>query len=164
MALLPTLPARRDEIVGWVRRHLGHLADDEVRPSPIRGGQAAAVLTGEPEAVWLTAESLGDTDPALRAHPGLPAVFVFDQPLLARLRLSGKRLVFLSEALAELDVEVRLGDPVEELRGRRLAGTWAPVPGWKRRAAALDLVALHPWPWLRRPGAGSLRSFSAWAR
>ena len=22
----------------------------------------------------------------------------------------------------------------------------------------------HPWPWLRRPGAGSLRSFSAWRR
>ena len=114
--------------------------------------------------MWLTAESLGSDDPALLAHPDLPRVFVFDEPLLRRLRLSGRRLVFLAEALAELDVEVLLGDPVAELAGRRLAVTWAPVPGFRRRRAALDVVALHPWPWLRRPGSGSLRSFSAWRK
>ena len=127
-------------------------------------GPVRAEVVGSPEAVWLTAESLGDTDPALLAHPDLPAVFVLDEPLLARLRLSGKRLVFLAETLAGLGAEVRLGDPVSELAGRPLAATWTPVPGWKRRAAALDLVALHPWPWLRRPGPGSLQSFTAWAR
>ncbi len=131
---------------------------------PTDGGPTAPRLDGAPEAVWLTAESLGDTDPALAAHSDLPAVFVFDEPLLARLRLSGKRLVFLAEALAELGAEVRLGDPVAELAGRPLAATWGYVPGWKRRAAALDVVALHPWPWLRRPGSGSLRSYSAWVR
>ena len=83
--------------------------------------------------------------------------------MLARLRLSGKRLVFLAQALAELDCQVRLGDPVTELAGLGLAVTFAPVPGFARRSAALDVVALHPWPWLRRPGSGSLRSFSAWA-
>jgi deoxyribodipyrimidine photo-lyase len=127
-------------------------------------GPRAAEVTGEPAAVWLTAESLGRDDPALAAHPGLPAVFVFDEPLLARLRLSGKRLVFLAETLAELGAEVRLGDPVTELAGMPLATTWTYVPGWKTRSAELDVVALHPWPWLRRPGTGSLRSFSAWAR
>jgi deoxyribodipyrimidine photo-lyase len=127
-------------------------------------GPAEPVLTGTPEAVWLTAESLGDTDPAIAAHPELPRVFVFDEPLLARLRLSGKRLVFLAEAVAELGAEVRLGDPVAELAGRPLATTWTYVPGWKRRAPRVDIAALHPWPWLRRPGTGSLQSFSAWAR
>lgn len=127
-------------------------------------GPVRPEVVGAPKAVWLTAESLGDADPALAAHPDLPAVFVFDEPLLARLRLSGKRLVFLAETLAELGAEVRLGDPVAELGGRPLATTWAPVPGWKRRAAGLDVVALHPWPWLRRPGSGSLQSFSAWVR
>jgi deoxyribodipyrimidine photo-lyase len=135
---------------------------------PTDAGPVEPVVTGTPEAVWLTAESLGDTDPALSAHPDLPAVFVLDEPLLARLRLSGKRLVFLAEALAELGaqrpLEVRLGDPVRELQGRPLAATWTYVPGWKRRAPQLDVVALHPWPWLRRPGSGSLRSFSAWSR
>ena len=120
--------------------------------------------TGAPEAVWLTAESLGSTDPALVAHPDLPRVFVFDEPLLARLQLSGKRLVFLAQALAELDCQVLLGDPVVELAGQRLAVTFAPVPGFRTRSARLDVAALHPWPWLRRPTAGSLRSYSAWAR
>ncbi len=121
-------------------------------------------MQGDPDTVWLTAESLGDTDPALAAHPDLPAVFVFDEPLLRRLRLSGKRLVFLAETLAELGCDVHLGDPVAELAGRRLAVTFAPVPGFARRSARLDVAALHPWPWLRRPGSGSLRSFSAWVR
>jgi protein-tyrosine-phosphatase len=47
------------------------------------------------------------------------------------------------EALAELDAEVRLGDPVVELAGRPLAVTFAPVPGFRRRSAALDVAALH---------------------
>ena len=118
--------------------------------------------------LWLTAESLGRNDPALAAEPDRPAVFVFDEPLLRRLRLSGKRLVFLAETLGELaadrPLEVRLGAPVEELAGIRLATTYAPVPGWRRRADRLDVVELHPWPWLRRPGSASVRSYSAWLR
>ena len=122
----------------------------------------------EPEAVWLTAESLGDEDPALAAHPELPAVFVFDEPLLERVTVSSKRLVFLAEALSDLarrrPVEVHRGDPARVLAGRALAATYAPVPGWRRRARALDLCAVHPWPWLVRPRAGSARSFSAWRK
>ena len=127
-------------------------------------GPHRAELTGNPEFVWLTAESLGSADPALLAHPGLPRVFVFDAPLLDRLQLSGKRLVFLAQTLAELDCEVLLGDPVDELAGRALAVTCAPGPGFRQRSGKLDVAALHPWPWLRRPTAGSLRSYSAWAR
>ncbi|MFU8841579.1 MAG: hypothetical protein ACNA8R_12805 [Nitriliruptoraceae bacterium] len=93
---------------------------------------------------------------------------MFDAPLLQRLQLSAKRLVFLTETLAELaehrDLTVHLGAPVEVLRGRRLAVTHAPVPGFRRRAAALEVVARHPWPWLRRPHGGSVASFSAWRR
>ncbi|MEM7272911.1 MAG: FAD-binding domain-containing protein [Actinomycetota bacterium] len=121
-----------------------------------------------PGAVWLTAESLGDADPALVANPNLPAVFVFDGPLLARLRLSSKRLVFLTETLAELatrrPVELHIGDPVEVLAGRAVATTFAPVPGWRRRAAAIGPVEVHPWRWLRRPIGTSVGSFSAWAK
>ena len=126
------------------------------------GGPRAPSVTGEPDVVWLTAESLGSDDPALAAYPALPRVFVLDEPLLRRLMLSGMRLVFLAQALAELGAEVRRGDVVEELSGRRLAVTHAPVPGFRRRAARLDVVATHPWPWLVPPGSGSLRSYSAW--
>ncbi len=131
-------------------------------------GPREPVVDAEPEAVWLTAESLGDADPALDGHPDLPVVFVFDAALLERLRLSTTRLVFLTECLVDLaerrDVEVHLGDPVEVLAGRPLATTFAPVPGWRRRSAALDVVATHPWRWLVPPHGRSLASFTAWRK
>lgn len=131
-------------------------------------GPSVVERSGEPEAVWITAESLGDRDPALAAHPDLPVVFVFDEPLLRRLQLSSKRLVFLTQRLAELGgsrtLEVRLGDPATDVAGRPVATTFAPVPKWRRLRDVLDVVEVHPWPWLRSPGAGSIESFSAWRR
>ncbi len=124
-----------------------------------------------PAAVWLTAESLGDADPALIAHPDLPAVFVFDAPLLARLRLHPRRLVFLAETLGDLatrrEVAVWRGDVVTTLGAGGpvaldLATTFAPVPGWRSRADRLPVVERHPWRWLRRPDTGRITSFSAW--
>lgn len=145
--------------------------DPRVRHDPNPGataGPAEPLITAEPDAVWLTAESLGGAEPALAAHPGLPVVFVFDEPLLARLQLSSKRLVFLTECLADIaaarEVQVWRGEPAAVLAGRRLAATFNPVPGWRRLAAALDVAAVHPWPWLSGPDAGSLASFSAWRR
>lgn len=139
--------------------------DDDVETT---AGPATVRDSGRPAAVWLTAESLGDRDPAGAAHPELPVVFVFDAPLLGRLRLSANRLVFLAQCLADLagrrEVALWRGDPVEVLRGTPLAATFTPVPGWRSRAAALDVVSLHPWPWLERPRAGPVTSFTAWAR
>lgn len=131
-------------------------------------GPMATVQRAVPAWVWLTAESLGDEDPALAANPDLPAVFVFDRPLLNRLQLTSKRLVFLAETLADLStrrtMEVSLGDPVEVLAGRKLAVTFAPVPGWRRRASRIGAAEVHPWSWLRRPHGGSVASFSAWRK
>jgi deoxyribodipyrimidine photo-lyase len=130
-------------------------------------GPSQPVVRAQPDGVWLTAESLGDADPALAAWPALDAWFVFDESLLATLRLSTKRLVFLAECLADLatrrTVHVLLGRPSLELSGRSLAATFAPVPGWQRIAAAVDPVAVHPWPWLVNPDDGVMTSFSAWA-
>jgi len=132
------------------------------------GGPRAPERTAPPEVVWLTAESLGDADPALAANPGLPVAFAFDAPMLRRLRLAAPRLVFMAEALADLatrrEVRVRVGDPVTALAGPPLAVTHAPVPGFGRRAARLRVVERHPWPWLCAPHSGSVASFSAWAR
>lgn len=152
-------------------------AGPRVADSPVQAGRAdgaagpgpeRVVTTEEPSAVWLTAESLGDIDPALTAHPDLPVVFVLDEPELLALRLSGKRFVFLAECLAELaerrDVEVRLGDVAHELAGTALAATFAPVPAFARRAADLTLAELHPWPWLARPTTQRLTSYSAWRK
>lgn len=131
-------------------------------------GPATARGWADPAAVWMTAESLSDRDPAAAAHPGLPVMFVFDAPLLRRLRLSANRLVFLAESLADLgtrrEVQLWRGDPVEVLQGIPLAATFAPVPGWRSRAARLEVASLHPWPWLERPRSGPVTSYSAWAR
>jgi deoxyribodipyrimidine photo-lyase len=129
-------------------------------------GPATPEMSQRAEAVWLTAESMGEKDPALSSNPDLPVVFVFDEPLLARLQLSAKRLIFLTERLAEL-AEIRTltisrGSPTTVLRAIRLAATFTPVPGWHVRQRALNVVALYPWPWLRYPTPGTLASFSAW--
>jgi deoxyribodipyrimidine photo-lyase len=156
-------PAERTLVAVEVDRRLDHDPDPGVTAGPVD-----AVVSGDADVVWLTAESIGDHDPALAAHPELPVVFVFDEPLLAGLRLSSKRLVFLTERLAELaasrTVEVHLGDPAAVLAGRALATTFTPVPKARRLRAGLDVVDLRPWPWLRRPHAGSIQSFSAWRR
>ncbi len=142
-----------------VRRGPGH---------PDLTGPAEVVGDGAPDVVWLTAESLGQDDPAAAAHPDLPAVFVFDEPLLASLQLSAKRLVFLVETLAEWadarPLELARGRPAEVLAGRRASVTHAPVPGFRSIAASVAPVETHPWPWLARPGTGSVASFSAWRK
>jgi deoxyribodipyrimidine photo-lyase len=167
--------ARRNDcpIEDWPPERTPTAVGDDPRldhdPDPAAAaGPVDAIISGDADAVWLTAESLGDGDPALAAHPELPVVFVFDEPLLARLQLSSKRLVFLAERLAELaesrTIDIHLGDPATVLAGRALATTFTPVPKARRLRSALDVIELHPWPWLRRPHDGSIRSFSAWRR
>ncbi|MGA9870599.1 MAG: FAD-binding domain-containing protein [Rhodococcus sp. (in: high G+C Gram-positive bacteria)] len=155
-------------IQDWPEADLGpSVAGPDLNTAPIPAGPSAVDGFGG-EQVWLTAESLGLGDPALAADPGRPAVFVFDEPLLKRLALSGKRLVFLAETLGEIaatrELEVRRGRVADELAGRSLATTWAPVPGFARIADEVDPVEVHPWPWLARPNVASVRSFSAWRR
>ncbi|MET0692556.1 MAG: FAD-binding domain-containing protein [Propionibacteriaceae bacterium] len=153
----------------WPEAQIGPRVDGpSLDKAPIPAGPAEVEAAGAAQQVWLTAESLGVDDPALASDPDRGAVFVFDEPLLRRLRLSGKRLVFLAETLGELarlrPVEVRRGTVTEELAGRSLAATYTPVPGWDRIARVLKPVEIHPWPWLVRPGTASVRSFSAWRR
>ena len=126
----------------------------------------------DPDVVWLTAESLGDDDPALAANPDLPVVFTFDRALLASLQLSAKRLVFLTETLAEIgehrSLELHVGDPAATVGGRTAAVTHAPVPGHARLVTRVreqnGRLVVHPWPWLRQPSGGRISSFSAWRK
>ncbi|HEY5822597.1 MAG TPA: FAD-binding domain-containing protein [Propionibacteriaceae bacterium] len=160
---------RRCPIQEWPEAQVGPGVDGpNLNKAPIPAGPSEVSGAGEGDQVWLTAESLGAADPALAADPDRPCVFVFDEPLLRRLRLSGKRLIFLAETLGELaeqrPLEVRRGSVSEELAGRSLATTWAPVPGWSRQSRRLAPSEIHPWPWLVRPGTASVRSFSAWRR
>ena len=127
-------------------------------------GPTSVVERATPQSVLLTIESLGDADPALLAHPQLPAVFIFDEPALEKLRLSSKRLVFFVETLQDLaqrrEVIVHLGDPRQITPDLGAAITWAPVPSFEKYAGIT--AEIHPWPWLAEPHAGSVKSFSAW--
>jgi deoxyribodipyrimidine photo-lyase len=139
----------------------------DIDPSATAGPDKATP-TASVERVWLTAESLGDDDPAMSAHPDAPAIFVFDEALLSRLKLTGKRLVFLTESLADLatrrEVQIWRGNPIDVLRGGGVATTFAPVPGWHRRADLIKPSEVHPWPWLVKPHGGAAGSFSAWRK
>lgn len=126
-------------------------------------GPLTPVRTSKPTHVLLTVESLGDADPALSAHKNLPAVFVFNEAALRKLQLSSKRIYFYLETLKDLaqrrDLEVYQGDPVEFANSHHVAVTYAPVPSFRKFA---HLAEVHPYPWLRKPHSGSVKSFSAW--
>jgi len=126
-------------------------------------GPTSAIKNGTPKEVLLTVDSMGDADPALAANPDLPVVFVFNRAALAKLQLSSKRLHFYIETLQDLatrrDLKVYLGNPYDYARENPVAVTYAPVPSFAKFG---QVAELHPWPWLRRPHARNVQSFSAW--
>ena len=138
----------------------------EFDPDPENtAGPNTVVKVGNPEHVLLTIDSLGDDDPALRAHPELPAVFVFNTDALHKLQLSSRRIGFYLETLQDLaerrSLQVYLGSPYEFAQQNKVATTFAPVPSFKKFTS---LAEIHPYPWLQRPHSGSVKSFSAWRK
>ncbi len=65
--------------------------------------------------VWLHADNLNPHCAALQAAPDSPAVFVWDDELLAEWKISLKRIVFIYECLLELPVSIRRGDVAVEV-------------------------------------------------
>lgn len=128
-------------------------------------GPITPVTNSKPEYVLLTIDSLGDADPALVAHPDLPAIFIFNELALRKLQLSSRRIGFYLETLQDLSqrrsVEVFLGDPYLFAAENPVAVTYAPVPSFKKFT---NLAEVHPYPWLRKPHSGSVRSFSSWRK
>jgi deoxyribodipyrimidine photo-lyase len=126
-------------------------------------GPASVIQHEVPTEVLLTVESLGDSDPALLANPDLPVVFVFNNEALKKLQLSSKRIYFYLETLADLaqrrELKVLIGSPHDYAAENPVAVTYAPVPSF---AKFQNIAQLHPYPWLRKPHASSVRSFSSW--
>ena len=133
-------------------------------PNPIRtAGPSDPLEIRPPESVLLTIDSLGDEDPALVANPTLPAVFIFNKEALRKLQLSSRRLGFYIQTLQDLssrrELKVMMGDPYEYAERHPVAVTFAPVPSFRKFR---NLAEAHPYPWLRKPHTGSVRSFSSW--
>lgn len=126
-------------------------------------GPVSPEKRAEPQYVLLTIDSLGDADPALVAHPDLPVIFIFNQSALEKLQLSSRRIAFYLQTLQDLakrrNLTVYLGDPYQFANTNPVAATFAPVPSFKKFT---NLAEVHPYPWLVKPHAGSVRSFSSW--
>jgi deoxyribodipyrimidine photo-lyase len=126
-------------------------------------GPVAVVNNADVKMVLLTIDSMGDSDPALAANPDLPVVFVFNQAALSKLQLSSNRIGFYLQTLKDLanrrELKVYLGDPYLFAQENSVAVTYAPVPSFTKFK---NLAQIHPFPWLRKPHAGSARSFSSW--
>jgi deoxyribodipyrimidine photo-lyase len=126
-------------------------------------GPTNPVISDQAKFVLLTIDSLGDSDAALAANPELPAIFIFNETALAKLQLSSRRIAFYLETLQDLstrrELTVYLGDPYKFANENPVAITFAPVPSFKKFE---NVAQLYPYPWLRKPHAGSVRSFTSW--
>lgn len=65
--------------------------------------------------LWVHGDCLDPQGPHFRSHPQAPALWVWDEQLLAEWQLSLKRLVFIYECLVELPVVIRRGGVVAEV-------------------------------------------------
>ncbi len=132
---------------------------------PATRGPVVPEFNKSAEYVLLTIDSLGDADPAMFAHPELPVVFVFNETALRKLQLSSQRIAFYLQTLQDLsarrDVRVYLGDPYQFAMDHPVATTFAPVPSFQKFK---NLAEVYPYPWLRMPHGGSVKSFSSWRK
>lgn len=162
---------------------VGDDAPSRLCPPP----SAGEALPRQP-VLWIHDEALGPANPALRAHPGRPALFVLEAALhgdeSSRLSLSDQRLTFVQACAAELPLEQRRGVVAEELLTfARAHGADAIVtsravdPRWASIATQLEalqrqepperrlpLIVLNPDPFVVLEDPVDLRRFSRYWR
>ena len=125
--------------------------------------------------LWIHDEALGPANPALRAWPEAPALFVFDSDWIRTKRISRKRLGFLYEAALELPVTLRKGDVAAEVLAFAqrhgadgVVTSTAVDPRLQRIAqvieAELPLQELEPDPFVDMPRPPRLGRFSRYWR
>ena len=134
-----------------------------------RFGPTNIIDSGEqPEVVWLTGESLGDDDPALKNNSELPVVFVFDELLLSKLKLSSKRINFLLDTLREIshkkDLSVFIDDPKFILKEQKFAVTYACVPKYRDITSLIKPTTEFPSRRLAEPISFYPKSYSSWKK
>jgi deoxyribodipyrimidine photo-lyase len=95
--------------------------------------------------VWVHGDDLSPENAALVAFPGAPSIFVFDDEVLERYRVSLKRIGFIYESLLELPVVIRRGDPASEILAfagehgaDAIVTTPSPAPGFRRIRRSLE--------------------------
>jgi hypothetical protein len=121
--------------------------------------------------VWVHGDCLTPTNPALLAHPGAPALYVWDDDLLATSAVSLKRIMFMYECLLEMPVAIRRGDVAEQIvafarehNAGRVITTESVSPRFRTIAAriksAVPLTIMPVEPFLDYDGFIDLKRFS----
>ena len=125
--------------------------------------------------LWIHEEALGPANPALRAWPDAPALFVFDTHWIEANRISRKRLGFLYEAALDLPLTLRKGDVASEVlafaqrhNADGVVTSSAVDPRLERIGAAIDaqlpLQLLDPEPFVELQRPPRLGRFSRYWR
>lgn len=125
--------------------------------------------------LWIHGDCLSPLNPAFLAHPGNPAIFVWDDELLERQRISFKRIVFIYECLLELPVTIRRGDVATEVlafaqehAAQRVVTSASPAPRFRtiRRTIEqhLPVTVLPAAELVEYAGRLDLRRFSRYWR
>ncbi|AFZ60786.1 hypothetical protein H6G54_05035 [Anabaena cylindrica FACHB-243] len=65
--------------------------------------------------IWIHGDCLNPQNPVFPKYPNAPAIWVWDDALIAEWQLSLKRLTFIYECLLELPVEIRRGNVGQEI-------------------------------------------------
>lgn len=97
--------------------------------------------------IWIHGDCLDPRSPALRRWPTARRLFVFDDAILDRYRVSFKRIVFLYESLLEIEgIEIRRGSTVPvllaaaaETGATRLVTIESVAPGFRRTVRRLEI-------------------------
>ncbi len=116
--------------------------------------------------VWVHTDDLNPQSTVLRGNPDAPACFVWDTEWLRNGRISGKRVVFIEECLAEMPERVtrREGDIAAELLAQaaqtgagRIVAVRTPDP--RLLAAAAAVRSKLPVEWIDPPPFTDNRSY-----
>ena len=132
-------------------------------------------MTMQRPILWIHEEALGPANPALRAWPDAPALFVFDTHWIEANRISRKRLGFLYEAALDLPLTLRKGDVVSEVlafaqrhEADGVVTSSAVDPRLERIGTAIDaelpVRLLDPEPFVELPRPPRLGRFSRYWR
>ena len=121
--------------------------------------------------VWVHGDCLSPDNPALQAYPQAPAIWVWDEALIAESQLSLKRITFIYECLLELPVIIRRGNVAQEVltfaqenHADSVVTTISPSPRFKHICDQIEkTLTLETWetePFLEYQGHIDLKRFS----
>ncbi len=125
--------------------------------------------------IWIHGDNLNPQQPVLARYPQAPALWVWDEALLADWQISFKRLVFIYECLLELPVTIRRGAIAPELlqfarahSADGIATAASPSPRFQdicqQLAAELPVEVLPAAPFVKSETGFDLKRFSRYWR